>query len=97
MIQSFSAAFSTVAFENFFNNCSFFLLLCSMSFYWIRAFFNMLVFSNFGKFAILGANLAMFFLLIYRSIVENHFPLSNHATHNDPFFSNFKILLAFHY
>lgn len=80
MIQSFSA----MPFENFFNNCAFFLLLCSMCFYWIRAFWNMFIFSKFGKFAILGANLSMFFLLIYRSIVENHFPLSNPAIHKAP-------------
>ena len=82
--------FAQTIVENFFNNCSFFLLLCSMSFYWIRAFFNMLIFSNFGKFAILGANLAMFFLLIYRSIVEKHFPLSNHAIHKDPLSQTYK-------
>ena len=89
MTQFFST-FSTVPFENFFNNCSFFLLLCSMCFYWIRAFLNMLIFSNFGKIAILGANLSMFFLLIYRSLVENHFALSNHATHNDPVLETYK-------
>ena len=65
--------------ENFFNNLSFFLLLCSMSFYWVRAFFNVSIFSNLGKLTILSANLTMFFLLIYRGISENHFPLSNHA------------------
>ena len=50
-----------------------------MSFYWIRAFLNISFFSNIGKFTIISANLAMFFLLIYRGILENHFPLSNHA------------------
>lgn len=65
--------------ENFLNNSSFFLLLCSMSFYWIRAFLNISFFSHFGKLTIISANLAMFFLLIYRGILENHFPLSNHA------------------
>lgn len=65
--------------ENFLNNLSFFLLLCSMAFYWIRAFFNISFFSNFGKLTIISANLAMFFLLIYRGLLENHFPLSNLA------------------
>ena len=65
--------------ENFLNNSSFFLLLCSMLFYWIRAFFNISFFSYSGKLAILGANLTMLFLLIYRGLCENHFPLSNHA------------------
>lgn len=50
-----------------------------MSFYWICAFFNISFFSNFGKLTMTGANLAMFFLLIYRGLLENHFPLSNHA------------------
>lgn len=50
-----------------------------MSFYWIRAFLNISFFSHFGKLTIISANLAMFFLLIYRGILENHFPLSNHA------------------
>ena len=65
--------------ENFLNNSSFFFLLCSISFYWIRAFLNISFFSNIGKFTIISANLTMFFLLIYRGILENHFPLSNHA------------------
>ena len=65
--------------ENFLNNSSFFLLLCSMLFYWIRAFFNISFFSYSGKLAIRGANLTMLFLLIYRGLCENHFPLSNHA------------------
>lgn len=78
--------------ENFFNNFSFFLLLCSMSFYWVRAFFNLSIFSNLGKLTILSANLTMFFLLIYRGISENHFPLSNHAIKKNiiPFFKNFR-------
>ena len=66
-------------FENFLNNSSFFLLLCSMLFYWIRAFFNISFFSYSGRLAIIGANLTMLFLLIYRGLCENHFPLSNHA------------------
>lgn len=66
--------------ENFLNNSSFFLLLCSMAFYWIRAFFNISFFFNFGKLTIISTNLTMFFLLFYRGILENHFPLSNHAT-----------------
>jgi len=65
--------------ENFLNNSSFFLLLCSMAFYWIRAFFNISFFYYFGKLTIISTNLTMFFLLIYRGILENHFPLSNHA------------------
>ena len=65
--------------ENFLNNSSFFLLLCSMLFYWIRAFFNISFFSYSGKLAIIGANLTMLFLLIYRGLCENHFPLSNPA------------------
>ena len=65
--------------ENFLNNSSFFLLLCSMLFYWIRAFFNISFFSYWGKLSIVGANLTMLFLLIYRGLCENHFPLSNHA------------------
>lgn len=65
--------------ENFLNNSSFFLLLCSMLFYWIHAFFNISFFSYSGKLAIRGANLTMLFLLIYRGLCENHFPLSNHA------------------
>ena len=65
--------------ENFLNNSSFFLLLCSMLFYWIRAFFNISFFSYSGKLAIIGANLTMLFLLIYRGLGANHFPLSNHA------------------
>lgn len=78
--------------ENFFNNFSFFLLLCSMSFYWVRAFFNLSIFSNLGKLTILSANLTMFFLLISRGISENHFPLSNHAIKKSiiPFFKNFR-------
>lgn len=63
--------------ENFLNNSSFFLLFCSMTFYWIRAFFNFSIFSHFGKLTIFGAHLVMFFLLIFRGIGENHFPLSN--------------------
>nr|YP_009519488.1 cytochrome c biogenesis protein ccs1 [Rhipiliopsis peltata]AYC65446.1 cytochrome c biogenesis protein ccs1 [Rhipiliopsis peltata] len=66
--------------ENFLNNCSFLFLLCSMTFYWIRAFLNLSIFSFFGKLTIISANLTMFFLLIYRGIRENHFPLSNHGT-----------------
>ena len=54
--------------ENFLNNSSFFLLLCSMLFYWIRAFFNISFFSYSGKLAIIGANLTMLFLLIYRGL-----------------------------
>lgn len=53
-----------------------------MSFYWIRAFLNISFFSYFGKLTIISANLAMLFLLIYRGILENHFPLSNHAIKN---------------
>nr|YP_009472617.1 cytochrome c biogenesis protein ccs1 [Rhipilia penicilloides]ARO74257.1 cytochrome c biogenesis protein ccs1 [Rhipilia penicilloides] len=63
--------------ENFLNNSSFFLLLCSMTFYWMRAFLNFSIFAHFGKLTILSAQLIMFFLLIYRGIGEHHFPLSN--------------------
>ena len=63
--------------ENFLNNSSFFFLFCSMFFYWIRAFFNISIFSFLGKTTIIGGNLTMFFLLIFRGIQENHFPLSN--------------------
>ena len=63
--------------ESFLNNSSFFLLLCSMAFYWIRAFFHFSIFSFFGKLTISSAHLIMFFLLIFRGIGENHFPLSN--------------------
>lgn len=63
--------------ESFLNNCSFLLLLGSMTFYWIRAFFNLSILSFFGKSTIIGANLTMFFLLIDRGIHENHFPLGN--------------------
>ena len=91
--------------ENFFNNFSFFLLLCSMSFYWVRAFFNVSIFSNLGKLTIVSANLTMFFLLIYRGISENHFPLSNHAIKKSiiPFLKNFRFSersknkIEFHY
>nr|AYC64477.1 cytochrome c biogenesis protein Ccs1 [Pseudochlorodesmis sp. HV01306c] len=65
---------------NFLSNCSFLFLFFSMSFYWVRAFFNISIFSlfsRFGKWSIIGANLAMLFLLIYRGFYENHFPLSN--------------------
>lgn len=68
--------------ENLLNNGSFFFLLCSMSFYWIRAFFNNwlgLWSKEAGKFSIISANLTMFFLLVYRGFQENHFPLSNHV------------------
>ena len=65
--------------ENFLSNCSFFLLLCCMSFYWIRAIFNISIFFSLGKLTIVGANLTMFFLLMYRGFNENHFPLSNLA------------------
>lgn len=65
--------------ESFLNNCSFVLLLCSMTFYWIRAFFQLSTFSFFGQSTIVGANLTMFFLLIFRGIHENHFPLSNRS------------------
>lgn len=65
--------------ENFFNNCSFLFLLGSMAFYWIRAFFNVPLFSFLGKLTVVGANIVMFFLLIYRGFYENHFPLSNPA------------------
>lgn len=61
--------------ENLLNNGSFFFLLCSMSFYWIRAFFNQV--TILGKFTTISANLTMFFLLVYRALQENHFPLSN--------------------
>ena len=91
--------------ENFFNNFSFFLLLCSMSFYWVRAFFNVSIFSNLGKLTIVSANLTMFFLLIYRGFSENHFPLSNHAIKKSiiPFLKNFRFSersknkIEFHY
>lgn len=63
--------------ENLFSNCSFLLLFFSMSFYWVRAFFNIYIFSKLGKWSIFGANLTMLFLLIYRGLCENHFPLSN--------------------
>nr|YP_009472572.1 cytochrome c biogenesis protein ccs1 [Chlorodesmis fastigiata]ARO74174.1 cytochrome c biogenesis protein ccs1 [Chlorodesmis fastigiata] len=63
--------------ENLLNNSSFFFLFCSMVFYWIRAFFNISIFSSLGKKAIIGGNLSMFFLLIFRGIQEKHFPLSN--------------------
>ena len=69
--------------ENFLNNSSFFLLLCSMLFYWMRAFFNISFFSYSGKLSIVGANLTMLFLLIYRGLCENHFPLSNPAIKNE--------------
>nr|AYC65736.1 cytochrome c biogenesis protein ccs1 [Udotea sp. TZ0819] len=65
--------------ENLLNNGSFFLLFCSMVFYWICAFFNIYIFSSLGKKAIIGGNLTMFFLLIFRGIQEKHFPLSNPA------------------
>lgn len=65
--------------ENLLNNGSFFFLLCSMSFYWIRAFFNQINFSILGKFTTISANLTMFFLLVYRGLLGGHFPLSNHA------------------
>nr|YP_009519598.1 cytochrome c biogenesis protein ccs1 [Udotea argentea]AYC65555.1 cytochrome c biogenesis protein ccs1 [Udotea argentea] len=65
--------------ENFLNNSSFFLLLFSTLFYWIRAFFNLSIFSFLGKLAIIGGNLTMLFLLIFRGIQGNHFPLSNLA------------------
>jgi len=63
--------------ENFLNNSSFFLLFCSMLFYWICAFLNIAIFSRFGKFTIIIANLSMLFLLLFRGISESHFPLSN--------------------
>nr|YP_009514446.1 cytochrome c biogenesis protein CcsA [Caulerpa lentillifera]AXG75869.1 cytochrome c biogenesis protein CcsA [Caulerpa lentillifera]QKS32270.1 cytochrome c biogenesis protein CcsA [Caulerpa lentillifera] len=63
--------------ENWFNNFSFFILFCSMGFYWIRAFLNSPIFYFWGKFSVIGANLSMLFLLIYRGLIENHFPLSN--------------------
>ena len=44
-----------------------------MTFYWIRAFFNVSIFSFFGKNAIISANLTMFILLIFRGIQEKHF------------------------
>lgn len=65
--------------ENLLNNGSFLFLFCSMVFYWIRAFFNISIFSSLGKKAIIGGNLSMFFLLIFRGIQEKHFPLSNRA------------------
>ena len=54
-----------------------------MTFYWIRAFFNFSIFSHFGKLTIFGAQLVMFFLLIFRGIGENHFPLSNQVIKNN--------------
>nr|BBD21572.1 cytochrome c biogenesis protein [Rhipidosiphon lewmanomontiae] len=63
--------------ENLLNNSSFVFLFCSMVFYWIRAFFNISIFSYLAKKAIIGGNLTMFFLLIFRGIQERHFPLSN--------------------
>nr|YP_009519413.1 cytochrome c biogenesis protein ccs1 [Pseudocodium devriesii]AYC65363.1 cytochrome c biogenesis protein ccs1 [Pseudocodium devriesii] len=68
--------------ENFLNNGSFFLLLCAMSFYWIRAFFNVSFFLFLGKFAIIAGNFTLFFLLIFRGLNEHHFPLSNPAIKN---------------
>ena len=65
--------------ENLLNNGSFFFLLCSMSFYWICAFFNNGFPKRAGKFTTISANLTMFFLLIYRGFQEKHFPLSNHV------------------
>lgn len=65
--------------ENFLNNGSFFFLFCSTIFYWIRAVFNIPIFSLLGKIAIIGGNLTMVVLLIFRGIQEKHFPLSNHA------------------
>nr|YP_009472831.1 cytochrome c biogenesis protein ccs1 [Caulerpa manorensis]ARO74455.1 cytochrome c biogenesis protein ccs1 [Caulerpa manorensis] len=70
----------TESIENWLNNFSFFILFCSMGFYWIRAFFNLPIFSFLGRFSVISANLSMLFLLISRGFVQNHFPLSNHAT-----------------
>lgn len=70
----------TESIENWLNNFSFFILFCSMGFYWVRAFFNLPIFSFLGRFSVIGANLSMLFLLISRGFVQNHFPLSNHAT-----------------
>lgn len=53
------------------------MLLCSMVFYWIRAFFDIYIFSNLGKWSVIGANCTMFVLLICRGLQSNHFPLSN--------------------
>nr|YP_009326837.1 cytochrome c biogenesis protein CcsA [Caulerpa racemosa]ANJ70708.1 cytochrome c biogenesis protein CcsA [Caulerpa racemosa] len=63
--------------ENWLNNFSFFILFCSMGFYWIRAFFNLPIFSFLGRFSVIGGNVSMLFLLISRGFVQNHFPLSN--------------------
>ena len=75
--------------ENFLNNSSFFFLFFSMFFYWIRVFFNISIFSFLGKITIIGGNLTMFFLLIFRSIQENHFPLSNHVIKKTFIIKNF--------
>jgi len=65
-----------------------------MSFYWICAFLNISFFSNIGKFTMISANLAMFFLLINRGVLENHFPLSNPAIKKEYHFFNLKIVFS---
>lgn len=67
----------TQSIENFINNFCFGMLLCSMVFYWIYAFCDIYIFSNLGKWSVIGANCTMFFLLIGRGLYSNHFPLSN--------------------
>lgn len=67
---------SILEIENFFRNCSFFLLFISMISYWIQLIFN-LQFFNFGRFSMICANFCLFSLLILRWKESGHFPLSN--------------------
>nr|AYC64729.1 cytochrome c biogenesis protein ccs1 [Boodleopsis sp. FL1161] len=79
--------------EKFLNNCSFLFLLCSMAFYWIRAFFNFSFLFYFGKLTIFGAHIGMLFILVLRGINERHFPLSNRVIKN--YYHNIQNLVSF--
>lgn len=67
---------SILEIENFFRNCSFFLLFISMISYWVQLIFH-LQFLNFGRLTMVCANFSLFSLLILRWKESGHFPLSN--------------------
>nr|AYC63845.1 cytochrome c biogenesis protein Ccs1 [Dichotomosiphon tuberosus] len=60
---------------NFINNCSFYLLICSIMFYWFRLFFIKII--NIGTIIMSIVNILIFTLLILRWFISQHFPLSN--------------------
>nr|AYJ22316.1 cytochrome c biogenesis protein ccs1 [Avrainvillea sp. HV04061] len=66
--------------EDCINNCSFFLLLVAITFYWSRlVFFNFKKTINIGTILMSIVNLLILTLLILRWFISKHFPLSNQS------------------